>query len=301
MIIDMRVLCGHPDSGTRVPFARRPDLHKISPVNPSMILVPMKRIRFAAQKLQLSTAFLLSVCISSVVIAEPFEKITIGDADGFGFSKVKGLIRPSHNAEVLPADVNGNGKLEPKEFVPDLNGDGAVWYAGADNFDNRSLSERLNKGHACRGCLSVGKDTKGSNWTDLSLSTTSPNINWPDTNGPAVPNNATFNFDFTVENGTIAKGSQIFFNLVYADYDVDPAVIKVKFLSGKEKLLTLENSRYFGFDGLIEARTTFLPFDDVFTLTDDGHWRGFAQVVFDAPFEPWTAFDFVELSLVGLS
>ena len=86
----------------------------------------MKRILFTAWKLQLSTAFILIVCISSGVLAGPFEKITIGDADGFGFSKVKGLIRPSHNAELLPADVNGNGRLEPKEFVPDLNGDGSV-------------------------------------------------------------------------------------------------------------------------------------------------------------------------------
>ena len=242
-----------------------------------------------------------TIFISTEVVAQPFEKITIGDADGFGFTNVKGLIRPARGLEFSPADVNGNGKLEPKEFIPDLNGDGAVWYAGSDNFDNRSLSELLNKGHSCRGCLRVESGTGGSNWTDLSLSTTSPNISWPDENGPELPNNAEFTFDFVVKNESIAKGAQIFFNLVYGDYDVDPAAIKVKFFSGKEKLLTLENSRYFGFDGLIEARTTFLQFEDVFTPTDDGNWRGFAHVIFEAPFEPWTSFDFVELSLIGLS
>ena len=89
--------------------------------------------------------------------------------------------------------------------------------------------------------------------------------------------------------------------MVYADYDVNPAVIRVEFASGKIEDLALENTASFGFDGLIEARTAFFSFRDVFSQTDDGNWRGFAKVTFLAPFEPWTAFDYVEMSLVGLS
>lgn len=232
---------------------------------------------------------------------EPFQHIRIGDADGFGFISTNGLLRPDRTGNVQAADSNRNGRLEPGEFVPDLNGDGAVWYAGDDNFDNRSMPELIDREAKCLGCLAVGKNTRGANWTDLSLSTTAPAINWPDDNGPQIPNNATFVFDFTVKKDRIAEGSQIFFNLVYADYDVNPATIRVEFANGKVQNLALENTASFGFDGLIEARTAFFSFDDVFTLDADGNWKGFARVVFLAPFEPWTAFDFVEMSLVGLS
>ena len=131
--------------------------------------------------------------------------------------------------------------------------------------------------------------------------TTAPAINWPDDNGPEIPNNATFTFDFTVKKDRIAEGAQIFFNLVYADYDVNPATIRVEFANGKVQNLALENTASFGFDGLIEARIAFFSFTDVFSPDAEGNWKGFARVIFLAPFEPWTAFDFVEMSLVGLS
>ena len=157
------------------------------------------------------------------------------------------------------------------------------------------------RGRSVFGCMSVGKNSRGANWTDLSLSTTAPAINWPDDNGPEIPNNATFIFDFTVKKDRIAEGAQIFFNLVYADYDVNPATIRVEFANGKVQNLALENTASFGFDGLIEARTAFFSFTDVFSPDAEGNWKGFASVIFLAPFEPWTAFDFVEMSLVGLS
>ncbi|MBT7235290.1 MAG: hypothetical protein HN861_19755, partial [Rhodospirillaceae bacterium] len=56
-----------------------------------------------------------------------------------------------------------------------------------------------------------------------------------------------------------------------------------------------------GLDGLIQARTALLRFDEVFTRDENGDWRGFAGVEFFAPAEPYTAFDFVELSLFQIA
>jgi len=40
-----------------------------------------------------------------------------------------------------------------------------------------------------------------------------------------------------------------------------------------------------------------LEFNEVFTKNDAGGWDGFVRVVFVAPNDPYTAFDYVELSL----
>ncbi len=229
--------------------------------------------------------------------ADPFRSIRIGDADGFGFADTAPLGRPVQGVGPGPADTNANGMLEPGEFLPDLNGDGGVWYAGSDNFDNRSDAERIDEGHTCEGCLSVSLATRGSNWTDLALSPTAPPNDWPDLNGPNIPNSAAFVFDFTVHDDNIAQGAQIFFNLVFGDYDIDPAVVFVRFADGRSKILRIANQRLRNVDGLIQARTARLAFDEVFSRTPDGHWRGFVTVVFDAPIDPFTAFDYVELSL----
>ncbi len=53
-------------------------------------------------------------------------------------------------------------------------------------------------------------------------------------------------------------------------------------------------------DGLIQARSTVLEFADVFTSDGDGNWDGFLQVIFLAPRDPYTAFDYVELSLFDI-
>lgn len=229
--------------------------------------------------------------------AGPFESIRIGDADGFGFVDTSALGRPVLGVGVGPADSNANGVLEPGEFLPDLNADGGVWYAGEDNFDNRSEAERKNKGFHCVGCLSVGSAMRGSNWTDLSLSPTAPANDWPDLNGPATPNSAAFVFDFTVGAEDIAQGAQIFFNLVFGDYDVDPAVVFVRFQNSPARILRIANQQLRNVDGLIQARTAKLRFNEVFSPDADGNWHGFVTVIFDAPIDPFTAFDYVELSL----
>ena len=108
------------------------------------------------------------------------------------------------------ADTNGDGILRQGEFLPDLNGDGRVaWFAG-DDFDNRAPEEMVDRNYFCRGCLTVSQNTRGSIWTDLALSNGQAGYNWPDENGPDVPNNATFVFDFTVAKKDIAPGASIF-------------------------------------------------------------------------------------------
>ena len=91
------------------------------------------------------------------VSAEPFQWVRIGDVDGFGFNPTRGLVRPIQGVGPGPADTNDNNRLEPDEYLPDLNADGGVWYRGDDNFDNRSAEERADNGHRCQGCLSVNR------------------------------------------------------------------------------------------------------------------------------------------------
>jgi len=74
-------------------------------------------------------------------------------------------------------------------------------------------------------------------------------------------------------------------------------VVFVRFKSAPARILRIPNQRFRNVDGLIQARTSQLPFNDVFTRDGDGNWHGFLTVIFDAPIDPFTAFDYVELSL----
>ncbi len=251
--------------------------------------------------------FVIVVAIALVAIpafagpamaAEAFQHIRIGDIDGFGFRDTQGLARAARGIGPGPADSDGDGLLGEDEFLPDLNGDGGVAWMSADNFDNRGFEETTNRSRVCVGCLFIGSRTSGAVWTDLSLSASARYANWPDADGPRPPNNARFIFDFTVSRDTIPQGVQIFFNLVFGDYDIDPAVVGVGFADGRTQ--TLEISNQGPLDGLIQARTAIFAFDDVFTANADGDWHGFVSVVFLAPSDPYTAFDYVELSLVEL-
>ena len=204
------------------------------------------------------------------------------------------LVRAWRGPETLPADSNGDGRLGENEFLPDLNRDGGVAVFSQDNFDNRSAEELADRGHSCVGCLSIGDRTRGSIWTDLSLSASAPPVNWPDADGPRTPNNAIFVFDFTVGRDDLPEHSPIFFNLVFGDYDIDPALIGVRFRDGTVRTLSLDNQG--PLDGLIQGRSTVLDFDEVFAEDEDGNWASLLTVVFFAPNDPYTAFDYVELS-----
>ncbi len=230
--------------------------------------------------------------------AAPFEYVRIGDKDGFGFRSTAALVRATPPPHTRPADTNHDGRLDKDEFLPDLNEDGGVAWVSEDNFDNRSAPEFADETVECTGCLTVGEGSNGSIWTDLSLSVSAPNVNWPDADGPAIPNNAVFVFEFTVAGQDIVQGSRLFFNLVFGDYDVDPALIGVRFRHAAPRTLALRNQG--PFDGLIQARSTVLAFDEVFTADAEGNWDGYMRVVFLAPRDPYTAFDYVELSLFDI-
>jgi len=243
----------------------------------------------------------LAIGDASTASADAFRFIRIGDKDGFGFKDTKGLIRGNRfSGQEGAADANGNGKLDPGEYLPDINKDGAVAWMSSDEFDHRLPGEILDKAHFCRGCAEIAETTRGSIWTDLALSTAAEGHNRPDEDGPQRPNNATFTFDFTVADGDIAVGAPIFFNLVFGDYDIDPAIVHVSFAKADARQLEIENHG-FERDGLIQARSAVLRFDEVFSRDGSGNWRGFVHVVFVAPFEPYTAFDFVELSLFQIA
>lgn len=256
-------------------------------------------------------AVLLAIAFASYqpATADPFRSIRIGDADGFGFRDTKPLIRGmGRGVPGRPgaADTNRDGVLRQGEFLPDLNQDGAVAWFSQDEFDNREPEEMVDRNHLCRGCVAINRGTRGSIWTDLALSSGSEGFNWPDKDGPVPPNNAHFVFDFTVGKEDIAPGGNIFFNLVFGDYDIDPAIVRVAFANKPERSLELRNlqdhSAEVGafLDGLIDARSANLRFDEVFTKDTEGNWRGFVDVVFVAPREPYTAFDFVELSVFSM-
>jgi|TARA_B100000315_G_scaffold113280_1_gene103876 hypothetical protein len=258
-------------------------------------------VKSGARRILLASALGAILCAPAPAIAEPFRFIRIGDKDGFGFTDTKELIRSAFLAPDAggPADTDGDGMLTPGEFLPDLNRDGVVRVYAGDDFDNRFPAELLDRAIFCEGCSKVHGASRGSNWTDLSLSASAPDKDWPDEDGPLTPNNAVFVFDFTVKNGDIPPGAAIFFNMVFGDYDIFPAVIQVEFASAPARRLEIELQR--GKDGLIQARTALLRFEDVFSRDENGDWRGFAGVEFFAPAEPYTAFDFVELSLFQIA
>ncbi|MDP6345803.1 MAG: PEP-CTERM sorting domain-containing protein [Alphaproteobacteria bacterium] len=228
--------------------------------------------------------------LASQAGAAPFEYIRIGDQDGFGYKPTAGYLAANGGA----ADTNGNNLLEQTEFLPDLNTDGAVAWNKGDNFDNRSAAEIADTG-SLNGSGFTDSGTSGYKWTDISLSKNYVNPDFPDPAGSGTPNEPTFEFDFFVATGDIVAGSTLFFNLIFGDYDVTPADIDLTFASEPARSVSLSTQAGTD-DGLIQAATANMTFDEVFTATAGG-WDGYLRVDFDAPNEPYTAFDFVELSL----
>lgn len=226
--------------------------------------------------------------------ATPFTNIRIGDVDGFGFTNTADLVRATPSPHTTPADTNGNGILQQTEFLPDLNKNGCVAYNCGDNFDNRSAAEKADTG-VLGGSGFTDSGSSGFKWTDISLSTTFTGPDFPDPAGPGTPNEAVFVFDFHVAGADIVTGSTIFFNLIFGDYDVVPANVSLSFASSSRSIALTTSGG--GMDGLIQAATATLNFADVFTADGLGGWDGFVRARFVAPNEPYTAFDFAELSL----
>jgi len=236
-----------------------------------------------------ASALIVATLMSGGALAAPFDFIRIGDRDGFGFSPTAGL----QAAGPGPADVNGNGLLQQTEFLPDLNNDGAS--NTQDNFDNRSAAEVANTG-SLGGTGYTDSGSNGFKWTDIGLSTAYTGSNFPDPGGPANPNNAHFEFRFHVGGGDIVTGSTIFFNMIFADYDVTPANVTLDFAVEPTETVAISTQSNAD-DGLIQAAFTTLTFNQVFTSDGLGGWDGLVLVDFIASSDPYTAFDFVELAL----
>ena len=104
-----------------------------------------------------------------------------------------------------------------------------------------------------------------------------------------------FVFDFFVASADIVTGSTLFFNLIFGDYDVTPATVRFTrsdHTTFNANLTTQPGNQ----DGLIQAAFVPLVFGDV-SAAGVGGWDGRLRVDFLAPNEPYTAFDFAEISL----
>lgn len=237
----------------------------------------------------LASALIVTLLTTGSAAATPFEFVRIGDQDGFGFTGIGNL----QAANGALADTNSNGLLQQTEFLPDLNNDGKS--QTLDNFDNRSAAETSDTGSfSGTGYTDLG--STGSKWTDIGLSIKYQGSDFPDPGGPIRPNNPAFDFRFHVGAGDIVEGSTIFFNLVFGDFDVTPATVDLTFASAAARTIAL-TVQGGGQDGLIKAATSTLQFSEVFTSDAVGGWIGLVHATFNAPREPYTAFDFAELAI----
>jgi len=275
----------------------------------------------------------LTICvIAGPAMSDPFESARIGDQDGFGFEAL-----PDSEFDALDAfdgtraDVNGNGRLEQTEFLPDLTDDGKVAPEenfGVDEGDGDDFDNRNAEADTCIGCT-TGGNAAGKAFTDISLSTSyddsqaddsifnanaEPNPDKPfpenrEGEGSAFPagdpdnlsNQPGFVFDFSVPKEDITEGTNLFFNMVFGDFGVTPGEIE---LSGPNidgtKTIELTQQDTDIEDGLIQAATATLAFEDIFSMNGTDY-EADLNVDFVAPNEPYTAFDFAELSASEIS
>lgn len=252
-----------------------------------------------APRLSLGILVVAATCAAPMTaVASPFDYIRIGDLDGFGFASTGSLVRATGNPHTTPADTNGNGLLEVLEYLPDLNKNGIVATGQGDDFDNRAAAEIANTLVSGNGFTNLG--STGAKWTDIAISTSSTEPDFPDPSGPGVPNEPRFVYSFHVAGADISSSAVLFFNVLFGDYDVRPADITLTFASAPTRTLTLSTQAN-AQDGLIQAAFANLAFNEVFTTDGAGGWNGFLQVDFNAPNEPFTAFDFTELSTTPIS
>ena len=249
------------------------------------------------------TALFLSA--PATTLAVPFEYIRIGGIDGFGYGDAAGY----SGADGQAAHRGDGGVLGTGDLLPDLDGS-RILAAGKteeDNFDNRS-SETI----SCGGSCTINPGSTGELFTDISLSMTydrSRSANkvynhntgthgaggaFPTPPSANAPNQPGFNFDFSVSTADIDASAKMFFNLIFADYDVIPAGVEFTRRDGT-KFTQAVTTQPGDLDGLIQAAFVELAFTDIFTLNGD-KFEGSLKVDFNAENEPYTAFDFVELS-----
>ena len=242
--------------------------------------------------------------------------IRIGDKDGFGYNNAPGFRAANGGL----ANRDGAGVLENGDFLPDINQNGSTKNNSNDEFDFRSTAEVANTSFQAGFGVSNTAGTVGSSFTDISLTRSydarsaagrvligGDPINglirgtgglFPAPPSSTLPNQPGFVFHFDVDRGVLDPSAPIFFNLVFGDYDVVPAEVQITDIDGDSRIIPLMRQGR-GDDGLIQAATANLRFNEVFT--DAGSvFSGFLKVDFIAPNEPYTAFDYVELSPTAL-
>jgi len=259
----------------------------------------------------------LILMMTSATITHAGSLIRIGDIDGFGYGVAPGF----RAANGGPANLDGVGVLDNKDFLPDINRDGNVATGSNDEFDFRSTAEINNASVFAGVGVTSTTGTTGSKYTDISLARTydarsaagqvliggNPNVGlvrgtggpFPDPSSDTLPNQPGFVFNFVADKSVYPTPTPIFFNLIFGDYDVTPANVTITLANNSTKVLGLTTQDNSVANGLIQAATVTLLFSDVFT--DGGSvWNGSLKVDFVAPNEPYTAFDYVELSTVPL-
>ncbi len=218
----------------------------------------------------------VTVCAQDDV---PFTFIRVGDMDGSGFGKGGSNV----NAAGQSVNVDGIGQLYGGDFLPDGNRGGSVQANQGDDFDNRDGAEHGDSRTESRGAT-INSGTKGSWWTDRNL----PWGVYPE-----------FVFDFSVKEGMIDTEADIYFNMIFGDYDNHGGTIEISNSNGVITTLTptLQNQVEKGEsnDGLIQTAYYTVKFDDVFHTTKNGYHIGYFKAVFNNISDPFLTFDFAEL------
>ncbi|MCP4252744.1 MAG: PEP-CTERM sorting domain-containing protein [Candidatus Scalindua sp.] len=252
----------------------------------------------------------LNIVVSSLVSAATFTNIRIGDEDGFGYNIDTNFAALSGDGGL--ADRNSDSKLGAGDVLPSLDGNQVLANQNGDDFDNR-LGESIN------GTGFIDTGSTGQLYTDIALSTSydaSSGVNkvynantstygaggaFPASPSLTLPNQPGFLFDFKVGTGDINPANSLFFNMLFGDYDVVPAEILFTFADNSTKTLSVLLQNNGPDDGLIQAAFVNLAFADVFKSVASGYYEGYVEVDFVAGNEPYTAFDYVELSLLPVS
>ncbi|NET07642.1 MAG: hypothetical protein F6K16_23660 [Symploca sp. SIO2B6] len=222
--------------------------------------------------------------------------IRIGDVDGFGYGDGAGYTA----AYGKPVNLDGQGTLTLRDFLPDLNGDGQVSVNSGDDFDNRSTEETAGSLTTTTGTWFLDTGSTGSDYTDYSLvegSTYDPAVNPPG-----------FKFNFKVAKDKLLDGTntELYLNVMVGDYDTEnnnnefriPVTLKTADGStSNEKMVTSAKGDK---DGRIRSASLDLTFDQVFvdgdTNGEAGYWLGSLEADFPMPEDQYTAFDFAEIS-----
>ncbi len=249
------------------------------------------------------------------------ELVRIGDIDGFGYGAATGWQAAGSGL----ANAGGNVVITAGDYLPDINNNGRLATGQGDDFDLRSVNEAADNlaAYSAGDGVVLNSGMQGVDFTDISLSTSygtsqagndvliDPTYSNPLPSSsfgaggtfpappPTLPNQPGFEFNFTASKANYSSPDPIFFNLIFGDYDVTPAFIRITRADNTTRILTLMTQGA-GNDGLIQAATATLGFFDVFTDGGGLVWNGSLKVDFVANNEPYTAFDYVELSTRAL-